>query len=263
MKLTYFGESNVPLVAIHGLGSAKTAWKPLQKELPKSYKFITLDLPGHGESKEVASPEMTPDKLAELIHENLISNGIDKYHLIGNSLGGWIALEMGAKFPNNVLSITGLAPAGLWLKPRSKLSPSLSISRASAKIFHNYSNSLLKIKLFRMLGFGLVSPQGRQFSIETCVDAAIAMGTAPGYPALWKGTHGKRFDKQIPSDIPISIIFGDTDLTLPAKNCQEKSLTPTHSKWYILENSGHAPMWDQTEVVIEITKKTIGGDERI
>ena len=87
--------------------------------LPKNFRLIVFDLPGHGDSKELAQPEMTPEVLAEIIHANLIANGLTKFHLIGNSLGGWIALEMGAKFPESVLSVTGVSPAGLWLTPRS------------------------------------------------------------------------------------------------------------------------------------------------
>ena len=260
MDFNYFGEEGVPLVAIHGLGSAKTAWKPLQNELSKKYKFIIFDLPGHGESKEKASPEMTPEKLAELINNELVSNGINRFHLIGNSLGGWIALEMGAKFPNNVLSITGLAPAGLWIEPRSKISPSLSTSRYMSRIFYRYARNLLKIKFLKMIGFALVTPQWEKLSLEICVDAATAMGTATGYSDLWRGTHGNRFDKPISNEIPVSIIFGDSDYTLPAKDCQERSLAPQHCKWFLLERSGHAPMWDQTKSVLEIINMTTSGD---
>ncbi len=260
MELLYFGDGGIPLVAIHGLGSAKSAWYPMVQALPKNFRLIVFDLPGHGDSKELAQPEMTPEVLAEIIHANLIANGLTKFHLIGNSLGGWIALEMGAKFPESVLSVTGVSPAGLWLTPRSYLSPALSTSRFMARIFYRYANYLLKFKVLRFIGFGLVSPQWEKLSIETCVDAAVAMGTASGYPALWKGTNGNRFDKKISENIPVSIIFGDTDNTLPAKDCQEKSLVPKHSNWYVLKKSGHAPMWDQTESVIEILRETTGGD---
>jgi pimeloyl-ACP methyl ester carboxylesterase len=48
-------------------------------------------------------------------------------------------------------------------------------------------------------------------------------------------------------------VFGDSDHTLPAKTCQERSLAPAHAKWVVLPQTGHAPMWDSpTEVVAEI-----------
>ena len=82
------------------------------------------------------------------------------------------------------------------------------------------------------------------------------MGSAPGYYALWDSFLGNRFDKDISTDIPVTIIFGDTDYTLPAENCQERSLAPSHSEWIILPQSGHAPMWDSPLEVATAIKET-------
>ena len=110
----------------------------------------------------------------------------------------------------------------------------------------------------RALGFKLVSPQWEKFSPETCAKAAIAMGGATGYYKLWDAFLGNRFDKAISTKIPVTIIFGDTDYTLPAENSQEKSLAPAHAKWVNLPQSGHAPMWDQVDAVVAETLQTIG-----
>jgi pimeloyl-ACP methyl ester carboxylesterase len=54
-------------------------------------------------------------------------------------------------------------------------------------------------------------------------------------------------------EIPITILFGDTDNTLPAQFSQERSLVPAHSRWVVLPESGHAPMWDRpAEVIAEV-----------
>jgi len=68
----------------------------------------------------------------------------------------------------------------------------------------------------------------------------------------------KRFDGTIPESIPVTIIFGDTDRTLPATTCQERSVAPTHAKWIIHPNTGHAPMWDNPIDVVDAIKKTAG-----
>jgi pimeloyl-ACP methyl ester carboxylesterase len=83
------------------------------------------------------------------------------------------------------------------------------------------------------------------------------MGSASGYIKTWEATIGHRFDSPIPKYVPISIIFGDTDNTLPKKDCQERSLAPNHSNWIILEKSGHAPMWDNSEAVSNILQEDI------
>ena len=83
------------------------------------------------------------------------------------------------------------------------------------------------------------------------------MGTSKGYEALWNGTLHRRFDKEISPQIPITIIFGDSDRTLPAINCQERSLAPQHSNWIELAETGHAPMWDNVDAVLENLYKTV------
>ena len=171
--------------------------------------------------------------------------------------GGWVALEIGAKFPESVLSITGVAPAGLWLVPKTHRNGELAISRYLAKLTYRFATPISKIKLLRKIGFKLVSPQWEKFSPETCAKAAIAMGSATGYYKLWDAFLGNRFDKEISEDIPVTIIFGDTDYTLPAANSQEKSLALKHAKWVVLPQSGHAPMWDQVDAVIAETISTI------
>ena len=113
------------------------------------------------------------------------------------------------------------------------------------------------MRFMRQIGFKLVSPRWEKFSIETCAEAAIAMGSATGYYDLWDAFLGNRFDKPISKEIPVTIIFGDSDYTLPESNSQERTLAPSHAKWIRLSQSGHAPMWDQVEAVVEETIKTI------
>lgn len=258
LNIRRYGTSEIKLVAIHGLGSASTAWDLVRPELEKKYEFITLDLPGHGDALLQANQSMNPATISKLILQELETIGINKFHLIGNSLGGWIALEMAADFPEHVLSVTGVAPAGLWLTPKTSRNGELAISRYLAKLTYRFANPISKIKFLRALGFKLVSPQWEKFSPETCAKAAIAMGSATGYYKLWDAFLGNRFDKEISPSIPVTIIFGDTDYTLPAENSQEKSLAPAHAKWVNLPQSGHAPMWDQVEAVVVETLHTIG-----
>jgi hypothetical protein len=66
------------------------------------------------------------------------------------------------------------------------------------------------------IGFESVSPRWREFSTELCLDATTAMANSPGYVPAWDGMLKKRFDSKIDPKIPVTIIFGDSDNTLPA-----------------------------------------------
>ena len=237
------------LVLIHGMGSAATAWKPIIPELKRHYTLITLDLPGHGKTPMSISQAMDPRSLGDAVCETMTSLGIERFHLCGNSLGGWVALEIAAKHSGRVLSLTGLAPAGLWLAPYTARYPGTALLRALAKTTRPLSPIALRFEWARKLGFASVSPLWQNLSYEICLDATNAMQTATGYFPAWDAMLKKRFDSPIPHSIPVTIVFGDSDNTLPAASCQERSVVPAHSKWFVIENCGHAPMWDHPTTV--------------
>ena len=238
------------IVLVHGMGSAATAWKPLTPFLQERFNVITVDLPGHGQTPMIAGQEMDPISLGALVLREVKEQlGVTEFDLIGNSWGGWIALEMAASFPSAVRSVTALAPAGFWLATYVQRRPGASQFRLLASRSAALAPSFLKYERSRKLGFGDVSPRWREFSYELCLDATLAMANSEGYFPGWDGMLHKRFDSQIDSKIPVKIIFGDSDKTLPATTCQERTMAPQHSEWIIFEECGHAPMWDNTEKV--------------
>jgi len=238
------------IVLVHGMGSASTAWKPLTPFLQERFNVITVDLPGHGQTPMIAGQSMDPLSIGELIVREVEEQlGVTEFDLIGNSWGGWIALEMAASFPDSVRSVTALAPAGFWLATYVQRRPGSSQFRLLSSRSAALAPSFLKYERSRRLGFGDVSPRWRDFSYELCLDATLAMANSPGYFPAWDAMLHKRFDSQIDPKIPVKIIFGDSDKTLPATTCQERTMAPQHSEWIIFEESGHAPMWDNTEKV--------------
>jgi len=255
--LTQSDQNHPPLVLIHGLGSAATAFKPIIPALAQSFRVITVDLPGHGQSAYNKAQAMDPKSLGRAIFESVEKKyGINKFHVAGNSLGGWIALEMAADKPECIDSLTGLAPAGLWLKPASGRVPIEAQSYYMAKVLRPLIRVGLHAIALRKIGYANVSPKWREFSYEICYDSAYAMGHATGYFQAWDGMLGRRFEAHVPENVPVTILFGDTDNTLPYPHSQERSLAPAHSSWMIIDNCGHAPMWDYPDLIAKIIKET-------
>ena len=242
-----------PYIAlIHGMGSAASAWKPLTPHLLDRFNVITVDLPGHGESGFTQGQAMDPSSLGEQVVQQIENEfEVIEFHLVGNSWGGWIALDMAAHFPKKISSVTALAPAGFWLASYVQRAPGTAAMRSLAKSSSSLSTIFLKYEWARKFGFEDVSPRWRNFSYELCLDATVAMANSAGYFPAWDGMLGKRFDSQIDENIPVRIIFGDSDKTLPERTCQERAMAPDHSQWITLKECGHAPMWDNAELVAE------------
>ena len=249
--------NNPALVLVHGLGSAGSIWKSLVPQLLESFTVYAIDLPGHGDAPFNQGEEMDPRSLAQAIVNYMVSEmKVEKMHVAGNSLGGWISLEMAAVAPDNVLSVTALAPAGLWHEqPKRLLPPSLD-ARILAKISQYFMKTAYRIPALKAIGYKKITHLWRELSFESCRDSVIAMARSKGYMPMWHGANGRRFESDVPEKVKLSVVFGDSDLTLPEEIAQEKSVAPSHSRWIVVDNCAHVIMWNYPRLTVELIKKT-------
>lgn len=254
LDYTRVGSGSTSLVLVHGLGSARTIWKPLLTLLEQDFDIIAVDLPGHGTSPFPVGTLMTPRDLAEHVRETLDAAGVSKAHLVGNSLGGWTVLEYAAAFPDRTLSVLGLAPAGMRERPLGHADWRLKVNRRLARFVRPIIPLMVRFQPLRAIGFSRNSPIWKTWSKEICLDAARAMAGAVGYDAALEGTFHSVAEctNKIPSSIPITIIFGDTDNTLPPHTSQTRKYLPVHAEWRVWENCGHAIQLDYPERVAEL-----------
>jgi pimeloyl-ACP methyl ester carboxylesterase len=246
-----------PLVLVHGLGSAASTWDPVVGHLARQFTVITLDLPGHGRSAPLPRTDpATPRRLAGTVARLLDDLDVPTAHLVGNSLGGWVAFELAAA--GRARSVTGLAPAGLWLTPAERINPLLGVNRTLAVLARPLADHLVAVRALRAVGFAGVSAYPADLTVDVARDAADAMAAAPGYAAALWGTVGRRFDDAhaIDATVPVTVLFGDRDRVLPARTCQERSLAPAHTHWEVLPHCGHVPQWDAPGSVLRAVRAT-------
>ena len=101
-----------PVVLVHGFGADLNAWMFNQPALASGRRVVALDLPGHGGSiKQVGAGDA--ETFSSAVADALAVLGIARFHLVGHSMGGAIALVLAGKMPQQIASLTLLAPAGL------------------------------------------------------------------------------------------------------------------------------------------------------
>jgi pimeloyl-ACP methyl ester carboxylesterase len=247
-----------PLLLVHGLGSARSVWRPVLPALQSAYDVLTVDLPGHGDSPALpAAADASPGALAGAVLGLVDALGLDRPHVAGNSLGGWVALELAAS--GRVASATALAPAGLWLVPR-RPSRTMGLNRALARRTARLHPLILGRPWGRALGLRHYTTVARRLDSVTALDAAHAMATATGFDAVDAGMVGTRFfrGRAVPPDVRVTIAFGDDDRILPARSCQERRLAPGHARWVTLSGCGHVPMWDVPDQTVRLIRATTG-----
>ena len=107
-----------PVVCLHGLGATKASFLPTVAALADDWRVIAVDLPGFGESDKPLGAAYDAPYFADAVTALLDELGIERAHLIGNSMGGRVAIEIGLRYPERVERIALLSPALAWLRDR-------------------------------------------------------------------------------------------------------------------------------------------------
>jgi pimeloyl-ACP methyl ester carboxylesterase/putative sterol carrier protein len=112
-----------PVISIHGLGGTKGSFLPTVAALADDYRVIALDLPGFGDSDKPFGAAYDAAYFADITAAFMEKLEIEKAHLIGNSMGGRVALELGFDHSDKVSKLALLAPSLAWLRERRWAAP--------------------------------------------------------------------------------------------------------------------------------------------
>ena len=107
-----------PLLALHGLGGTKASVLPTLAALAEHHRVVALDLPGFGDSTKPIGAPYDARFMARSVVAAMDGLAIDRAHLVGNSMGGRVALEAGMVHPDRVERLVLLCPAVAWLRDR-------------------------------------------------------------------------------------------------------------------------------------------------
>jgi pimeloyl-ACP methyl ester carboxylesterase len=252
--------TGAPLVLLHGLGASRRSWDPVLPALATRFDVIAVDLPGFGDSApRPEQGEVPPAVLAQHVADLLDELGVSTPHVVGNSLGGWVALELASRRP--VASLTLLSPAGLW--PRN--APlydriSLRASRWLARQATGLLCRLVASRLGRTLVLGQTHGHPMRLSAEYARAAVTELGRCPGFDAALAGTAKRHFVATapfgtMPITAPVTVAFGSRDLLLRPGSRQLGQLPP-RTRSAELPGCGHLPMADDPAAVAALIIRT-------
>jgi pimeloyl-ACP methyl ester carboxylesterase len=107
-----------PVLMLHGLGATKVSFLPTVAALAPDFHAIAVDLPGFGDSDKPIRAGYHPPYFARTMIALLDALGFDRVDVIGNSMGGRVALELGLRYPDRVGRLVLLAPSMAWRRSR-------------------------------------------------------------------------------------------------------------------------------------------------
>ena len=232
------GGAGEALVLLHGFGADKDNFTYAARHLTPRFRVVIPDLPGFGDAgRDLTASYRIPDQVRRL-HEFLHGLGIERCHLGGSSMGGQIALEYAALYPDEVQSLWLLAPAGTaaaydtepFHTYRSKGTSPLLLDRPGD------IEALLRVAMQRR---PFMPPSyrkilGRRGAADRSLHEKLIAQLVSGSPLL------ENHIESVPA--PALIVWGEEDRLLNPKAAETVRRLLPNSEVVIMPGIGHLPM---------------------
>ncbi|MDX2357510.1 alpha/beta fold hydrolase [Dietzia sp. PP-33] len=248
--------SGPTVVLIHGVCHRAHAWDPVVPLLTDRFRVVVVDLPGHGESAALPDAgdvlEYMIDQMVELIGE-VVPEG-ERPHVAGNSLGGFLALELGAR--GLASSVTALSPAGFFRSDadfRYTVTVFRGLQRVAGKLGRHIP-TLTERAAGRAVMMGVFCARPWRYPAEAAAIDGEAIVTNTVLERADRGTF--LFTAPVDEDLPITIRWGRFDLVLPVRQAKLAARLFPQARVEIAAD-GHVPMSDDPEGVAASIAATV------
>ncbi len=120
------GGKGETVLLLHGFGASADNWNRFAGRLGKRYHVIAPDLPGWGQSTRLEAESYGYPKQVERLHQFVAQLGLARFHVVGHSMGGFLASAYAARYPGQVVTVGLIAPHGVTEPQPSELAQSVA-----------------------------------------------------------------------------------------------------------------------------------------
>jgi pimeloyl-ACP methyl ester carboxylesterase len=217
--------------------------------LTQTHDVLAIDLPGFGTAPALADRTPTVPALADAVEGELDRAGLGLVHVAGNSLGGWIALELARR--GRTRSVVALSPSGLETPAERVAVIAMNEFMRTRNVAAAPAANLLTarpISRSAMLG----SLHGRPWRVPAgdAADEIRDFASCPSLHSTLRATTGSRAPTGLGDiDVPVRICFGTQDLMIGALTAPRFAAAIPGARLIPLVGCGHVPMADDPQQV--------------
>jgi pimeloyl-ACP methyl ester carboxylesterase len=253
--------SGAPVVLLHGLGATGASFLPLMWDLARDHHVYAVDLPGFGESDKPVRP-LHAAYFARWAVALLDALQVDRAHLVGNSMGGRVALEIALRSPERVRRLALLAPSLAWRR-----------FRIAARVVRLLRPELGAIPVPMLHGIVLRSIRTMfaqpdrvpRTAMDGAADEFVRYFATPrGRIAFFSAAreiyledpHGRRgfWNRLSTLSVPALFVFGDKDHLVPHAFQRYVQRAVPHATCVLLAECGHVPQFELPERTSELVR---------
>ncbi|RCR68127.1 alpha/beta fold hydrolase [Larkinella punicea] len=230
----------VPLLAFHGIGQDHRAFEPLAQQLEGRYAVYAFDLFFHGSQPAPVSDDvLTKQRFQEIIQAFLHQYQIDRFAVLGFSMGGRFALAVAEAFPKHTTELILLAPDGITLSPWYRIATNTGLGRQLFRYFLKHMPLFHRFGLF-FLALGLINRSVLRFAESTLATPEQRESVYNAWVYFRKLQFNHRKLSEILNNHPVRVRFfaGHFDQVLPVSYIKPLSRR-LHAYELIVLKTGH------------------------
>jgi pimeloyl-ACP methyl ester carboxylesterase len=239
-----------PIVLLHGATASSRVWQEVAPALEADYRVLAPNLAGHRGGPPLSiEPHRVVPGIVEAVCRELDAAGIPTAHLVGNSLGGWVALELARL--GRARSVVAISPAGAWRSARD-LTRLLTLFRVGGAVAKTRTGRRLAMNpRTRRRLWRATAEHTERMTLSQVHDTFEDLAGCAILTDLLAGA--KRAGPILPFGrvaCPTLIAWGSHDRLLPFARYGAPMLTALPgAELHILPGVGHVPMIDHPDLV--------------
>jgi len=229
-------EDGEPLVLLHGMNASSTMWYPNIEALSKSHRVYAIDFILEPGKSYLYNDIASVDNVIDWYQEVLFVLDLDRFHVIGASRGGWLAVHLTLRNQKNIESLILLSPAQTftWIKPSTDLLKNI-VSLVSSKE--------------KRIAQSLESMSSNVSNINAAYLEQYYMATEKDSVNKFMSSMKPFSNDELKSlQMPVLVLIGDDDMINEKRTIEIANMLP-QGKGEVIENAGHFLSIDQAEVV--------------
>ncbi len=256
------GGTGSPLVCLHGFTDTWRTWELVLPTLERHHDVLALTLPGHAGGPPLENPARAA-ALVDAVERAMDQAGFGMAHVVGNSLGGYVALLLAAR--GRATSVVAFAPAGGWATGDESFRGALdhfTAMREQLAAAAPHAEAIVSTREGRRRATAYIATNFEHIPPELLVHQLLGAATCRAVEPLVECAlrDGWPLEPELIT-CPVRVVWGTDDRLLPWPGSAERFRRDwlPHADWIELDGVGHCPQLDvpleTAQLIVDFTTR--------